>query len=143
MPGANGITARDETRYLYDYAVARLGTRWRRDDPLFDIGWPGTETIQGATCNIVGYSGDKDRSGWTQYLRTGHVAVDEGEQFVSYQMSSFPGDSGAAVYYKPTGRGFFRVIALHVSGVSGNFNFGTALTDEVVQHIQEMRDSLE
>jgi V8-like Glu-specific endopeptidase len=59
-------------------------------------------------------------------------------------MSTYHGDTGAPVFYQPPARHFWRIVAVHVTGVPSTLgtangrNFGAALTEDVIAHIQEM-----
>jgi V8-like Glu-specific endopeptidase len=151
-PPANGIAERDITRYLHDYAVARLG-RAISDPPgdsMFALGWPGAGPVGQAQCTINGYSGDLDPTGCTQYTRTGAVTVNQEEEFVLYRMSTFDGDSGAPVFYQQQGRNFWTIAAVHVTGVldsppgAGNGrNFGPAMNDGIIGEIQQMLNAVD
>ncbi|MCT2583874.1 trypsin-like serine peptidase [Actinophytocola gossypii] len=150
-PGPGGIPSNEITRYLYDYAVARLGTAISDPpgDSQFDTSWPGTNVVDGLQCTILGYSGDLDTTGCTQYTRSGAVRVDDGENFLLYQMSTYHGDSGAPVFYQPPGRHFWRIVGVHVSGVpstpgtTNGRNFAVALTEDVIAHLQQMLNQVD
>lgn len=146
-PGADGITPGRMTRYVSDYAVARLGEEIPTPpgESMMAYGWPGSTVVDGLACTILGYSGDLDTTGNTQYTRTGPVHVDNTEEFVSYRMSTFPGDSGAPVFYQPLGRPYWTIVAVHVSGVQQipgapgtGLNFGPALNTSVLGRLAEM-----
>jgi V8-like Glu-specific endopeptidase len=146
-PRPDGIAPGDITRYLSDYAVARLGEEISTPpgESMMAYGWPGTTVVQGQACTILGYSGDLDPTSCTQYTRTGQVHVDQSEEFVTYQMSTANGDSGAPVFYQPPGRPYWTIVAVHVSGVQPapgvpgtGLNFGPALNPTVLGHLAEM-----
>ncbi|HEY1621507.1 MAG TPA: hypothetical protein VGG25_28035 [Streptosporangiaceae bacterium] len=141
-PPVGGIPRRDITLYLHDYAIARLD-RFVRDDlgeSMFQVAWPGDGQINALACRINGYSGDLDPTGCTQYTRHGGVRLSDSHEFVSYQMSTYHGDSGAPVYYQPLARPFWNVIAVHVTGVpdtgqNDGLNFGPALSGAALDWI--------
>ncbi len=134
-PPAGGIPRRDITLYLHDYAVARLDRFVREDlgESMFQVAWPGDQHVNGLACRINGYSGDLDPTGCTQYTRHGQVQLSNTREFVSYQMSTYSGDSGAPVYHQPAQRPWWNIIAVHVTGVpdtgqNDGLNFGPALS---------------
>jgi V8-like Glu-specific endopeptidase len=146
-PGADGISPGSMTRYLSDYAVARLGAviTTPPGDSMMAYGWPGASVVEGQACTILGYSGDLDPTASTQYTRAGAVHVDQAEEFVTYQMSTYHGDSGAPVFYQPPGRPYWTIVAVHVSGVQPipgapgtGLNFGPALNTSVLGRLAEM-----
>jgi V8-like Glu-specific endopeptidase len=150
-PGPDGIAPGDITRYLSDYAVARLDEEISTPpgESMMAYSWPGTNVVEGQVCTILGYSGDLDPTGSTQYTRTGPVHVDNTEEFVTYQMSTYPGDSGAPVFYQPQGRHYWTIVAVHVSGVpptpgapGTGLNFGPALPPSVLDRRAEMMDDI-
>jgi V8-like Glu-specific endopeptidase len=151
-PPPGGIRASDITKYLYDFAVARLGTAVP-DPPgqsMMAPGWPGTTTVNQTICTINGYSGDLDPSACLQYTRSGAVQVSNGEEFVSYRMSTYHGDSGSPVFYQPAGRPYWTIVAVHVTGVpdsapgaNDGLNFGPALNENMLGEIQSMLDAVD
>jgi V8-like Glu-specific endopeptidase len=148
-PPAGGIPRVEITRYLWDYAVARLDGPLPSalDDPPYTVGADPTSTA-GAAGSIVGYSGDLDPSTCTQYHRNGRLAVDGREEFVTYTMSTYPGDSGAAVAYQPPARPWWVIAAIHVTGVppthpgaADGLNFGPALfNSDEIERLREEAD---
>jgi hypothetical protein len=66
---------------------------------------------------LTGYSGHPDATVNTMYGRTGQISLDQGENFVWYTMSTYPGDSGAPVYYQRPGYPFWTIVGVHVTGV--------------------------
>lgn len=148
-PGADGISLGRMTQYVSDYAVARLGEEITTPpgESMMAYGWPGTTVVEGRACTILGYSGDLDPTASTQYTRAGAVHVDQTEEFVTYQMSTFEGDSGAPVFYQPPDRPYWTIVAVHVSGVrptpgvpGTGLNFGPALNTSVLDRLAEMMD---
>lgn len=147
QPSDNGIPLRDITKYLSDYAVCLLGETITTPPgrSLMNYGWPGATTVEGLACTILGYSGDLDPTGRTQYTRTGPVHVDSTEEYVSYQMSTYNGDSGAPVFYQQQGHTDWTIVAVHVSGVpptpgapGTGLNFGPALNEDVIDNLNAM-----
>jgi V8-like Glu-specific endopeptidase len=142
-PPAWGIAADDITLYLHDYAVARLD-RFVHDnlgESLFQVSWPGDATVNGLGCRINGYSGDLDATGSTQYTRHGNVRLSDTTEYVSYQMSTYNGDSGAGVYYQPPARPFYTIVAIHVTGVpdtghNDGLNFGPSMKGAALDWVQ-------
>lgn len=151
-PPPGGIHANEITNYLYDFAVARLGTAVP-DPPgesMMSQGWPGTTTVNQTICTINGYSGDLDPSARTQYTRSGTVQVSNSEEFVAYRMSTYHGDSGSPVFYQPAGRPYWTIVAVHVTGVQDSapgandgLNFGPALNENVLSAIESMLNAVD
>lgn len=142
IPPIGGIPRQDVTKYLHDYAVGRLD-RYVRDDLGESAFTPnGGLLVNDLGCHINGYSGDLDPSAHTQYTRNGPVRLTDDHDFVTYKMSTYHGDSGAPVYYKANGQPFWRIVAVHVTGVAdvipaNGFNFGPWLVDDRLQWINE------
>jgi len=143
-PPAWGITYDEITEYLSDYAVAVLERDV--DDPpgpsLMGPNWPGDSKVNGLACRINGYSGDKDQTGHTQYTRTGNVKLSDDASFVTYQMSTYEGDSGSGVFYQPLGVAYWTIIAVHVTGVpdtgsNDGLNFGPSMSGAALSWVQE------
>lgn len=144
-PPVDGISPEDITEYLWDYGVVRLADIVPPElrNPMFQVK-DGARSA-GQTGTINGYSGDLDPDAHTQYTRTGTLHVDDTQDFVSYQMSTYHGDSGAAVYWQRPDRHYQSIAAVHVTGVrpSGpgkqdGLNFGPALNPEpILQLVQD------
>ena len=142
-PPAWGITYDDITLYVSDYAVAELD-RDVADPPgasMLAPNWPGDAHVNGLGCRINGYSGDRDATGHTQYTRTGNVRLSDDASLVTYQMSTYEGDSGSGVFYQPAGVQYWTIIAVHVTGVpdTGNqdgLNFGPSMSGDALSWVQ-------
>lgn len=136
-PPVGGIPQADMTKYLHDYAVGRLDRFVDQNlgESAMAASWPGENVVNGLACDINGYSGDLDPTAHTQYTRNGNVQLTPDEDFVIYSMSTYHGDSGAPVYYKPVGQVFWRIIGVHVTGVpaaipANGRNFAPALSGD-------------
>lgn len=151
-PPPGGIPLREITKYLYDFAVCRLagavpdppGTSGFTAPPLD----PGLFPIVGG--RIAGYSGDLDRTGSTMFSRTGQVNLSADEDFVSYRMSTYEGDSGAPVFYQPPGRPYWSIVAVHVTGAGDSapgaqdgLNVGPAINEANHNLIQQMVEAVD
>lgn len=146
-PPVGGVAPDDITEYLWDYGVVRLakcvpdqlvGTEFQVSTSDGCAGQPGA---------IIGYSGDLDPTAHTQYTRTGTLRVDNTDDFVTYQMSTYHGDSGAAVYWQRPGRPYKSIVAVHVTGVppsgpgqNDGLNFGPALDPKAIMHLIDESD---
>lgn len=148
-PPAQGVPQVEITRYLWDYAVARLGGHLPEDLANSPFTIPATpDGVRAASCQIIGYSGDRDTTASTQFERHGQVRVDSKEEFVTYRMSTYQGDSGAVVAYQPPSRPWWTVAGIHVSGTpdsnqgaADGLNFGPAWFDaDVVQGLRDQAD---
>jgi V8-like Glu-specific endopeptidase len=109
---------------------------------MFQVAWPGDQHVNGLACRINGYSGDLDPTGCTQYTRHGPVQLSNTREFVSYQMSTYAGDSGAPVYHQPANRPWWNIIAVHVTGVpdtgqNDGLNFGPALSGAALDWVTQ------
>lgn len=145
-PPDGGVpTGTDPTEYLSDFAVLRLTSPVpdALADSPFSVGpLPATFPVAGAS--VYGYSGDLDPTCATLYGQTGSVAIDTGEDLISYTMSTYGGVSGAPVFYQPPGRPYQVVLGVHVSGFSSpnpalpnpGPNFGPAMNPANVTQIQ-------
>lgn len=149
-PPPGGIQLREITRYLFDFAVCRLNAQVS-DPPgesLFGLTPVDPDNFPIAAGRIAGYSGDLDNAASTMYSRTGVVNLDQNEDYVSYQMSTFHGDSGAPVFYQPPGRNFWYVLGVHVTGVAPSatfdgLNFGPAINEANYHLIQQMIEEVD
>jgi V8-like Glu-specific endopeptidase len=145
-PPPDFINRRDITRYLYDFAVGRLQNPVDGlvGEPLFQ---PGPIQSAGsfpiANGYLTGYSGDIDNTANTMFHRTGQLRLDFAEEFVTYTMSSYHGDSGSPVYYQRPNAPFLTIVAVHVTGVApapgdDGLNFGPALDGGNARRVQDM-----
>lgn len=145
-PPVGGVRQRDITEYLSDYGVARLAKIVPNQLLNTEFVVQTTDGCAGQLGRINGYSGDLDASACTQYTRDGTLLVDQVDEFVTYQMSTFNGDSGAAVYWHRPGTLYESVVAVHVSGVQpsgpGNngLNFGPALSPDEIHRLIDRSD---
>lgn len=146
-PPPDGVQWSEITHYLFDFAVCRLdrdlGASGFRLTPVTQANFP-----IGAG-RIVGYSGDRDRSASTMFDRGGQVNIDDQEDFVSYLMSTFHGDSGAPVFCQPPNQPYWYVLGVHVTGVresrlgaNDGLNFGPAVNQENFDLIRQMVSEL-
>jgi V8-like Glu-specific endopeptidase len=129
-PSAGPAWTHELTRCLHDYAVARLS----RDVPgplagSAPILGPAPDSLPGFGF-IHGYSGDLDPTCTTQYTRAGDLTLNRSRDFVSYQMSASSGDDGAPVFQRDSAG--WRIVAVHVTGVSGVLNFGPVVTEAMI-----------
>jgi len=135
-PSPDGILQDQMGLYLNDFAIGELQTWARPDLDRSSFVVNGLALANGQGCHINGYSGDLDNSSHTQYTRSGPVQLDEGQDFVTYQMSTSRGDSGSPIYYKSAKGPYWNIVGVHVSGVAdvGNpangFNFGPWLVGD-------------
>lgn len=149
-PPPGGIQFAEITHYLFDFAVCRLASPVT-DPPgqsMFTVAPVDPNSFPIAGGRIAGYSGDLDKAGNTMYHRTGTVNLDQDEDYVSYRMSTYDGDSGAPVFYQPPGRPYWQILGVHVAGVAPNatfdgVNFGLAINDANYRLIQQMIDEVD
>lgn len=147
LPPVDGIPRPEITRYLYDYAVIRLARPV--PDPLhrpkFQVESAGPS--DGKPGMIIGYSGDRDDTASTQFYRHGTLHLDQTSDLVSYEMSTYNGDSGSAVFWQRPGRHHLSIVGVHVTGVApthpgakDGLNFGPALDPETIHRLIEVSD---
>jgi glutamyl endopeptidase len=126
-------TVTDHAAFLYDYAVVDLGTTDLKGGPL-SIMILGSDQIQNKPGIITGYpSGKPDGTMWTSQ---GPLKLQAGDEaFIYYQLSTAPGDSGAAIVLQGENNSF-DVCGIHVAGYSaGNTNFGVRITQKVYEQL--------
>lgn len=152
-PPEGGVPPDQVTKYLYDFAVLRLSRP--APDALgpspFALGpLPPAGGFPVAGGRVLGYSGDLDPTGMTQYDRHGAVALSQDEDLVSYTMSTSSGDSGAPVFYQPADRPYQVILGVHVTGFSApppgpnpGPNFGPAMHTENVDVVSGLIDAVD
>lgn len=122
-------------KFQYDFAVGHLETTVPTPPggSLMNLGWTEEEPFTKRECVINGYPGDKKTA--SQWTRSGEAELDPQRNWVTYRMSTFGGDSGAAVYYRSGDE--YRVVAVH-AGYHGQVNLGPALNTTNVDIIRGM-----
>lgn len=105
-----------------------------------ELGWFGLEVREDAeftdlTINISGYPGDKPAG--TQWFHS-NVVTGVDEHFVTYQVDTAGGQSGAPVWVWKPGTGRFGV-GIHTNGSLAG-NSATRITDEVFDNITAWRE---
>ncbi len=129
-PAGDGVI--DYTRFIYDYAVIRLAKPFFKENPLRP--YPATfKELNRKHGLIVGYPGCKP-AGTMWKAEHGIQANPDQEELLFYQISTCPGDSGAAVFCKIDEH--LSIVGVHVAGSeSFQTNFGVRINDEVYRNI--------
>lgn len=130
-PFGNGLV--DYTQYLYDFALVTLGSAVDFDAYPAPA-WVDNGGLRGVACSVTGYPGDKPPG--TMWGASGQVQTEDTEQFLFYRISTYAGESGAAVMgrFDPRVPGI-EIVGVHVAGtvVSGEeTNFAVRLSPEVL-----------
>lgn len=149
IPGRNGRTAPfgaatssvfwsvkgwvDSGDENFDYAAIILPTELGRRTGWFGFGVYDDETLKGGVANLGGYPGDKPAG--TAWWSSHQIASVNGTK-VFYDIDSFGGQSGAAVYRIVAGQ---RIgVAVHAYGGPVT-NSGTRITRPVFQNLKDWK----
>lgn len=122
------------TKYMYDYAVIRLDESLEPDG----ITYPAIQVASNSElgyrkCDIAGYPGDKSEG--TMWNGSGELSVADSQEFLFYQISTYNGQSGAAVrslFPKLVRPEIPRIVGIHVAGSEQlNSNFAVRINENV------------
>lgn len=135
-PPSGGLSMEEVDDYRYDIAIARLNTMSVLNPPGPSPFKLGPIPAGPGQSRQIGYSGDLDPQGATQYDRNGMSAITDG--FLTYTTSSFHGDSGSPVFYPVPSTPSFAIKGVHVSGVQNEYNFAVPLTPSNIDLIGKL-----
>jgi V8-like Glu-specific endopeptidase len=116
----------------YDYGAIILSTNLGNTTGWFGFGVYSDSDLTSSTGNLSGYPGDKP--GGTQWYHARRI-VSVGARKVYYDIDTFGGQSGSAVYRIISGGRY--AVAIHAYGVGGGvtLNSGTRITKPVFDNL--------
>lgn len=138
-PAATSGVVRDYSRYLYDFGVVSLQTGLDPAEGAFPFLYDASdETLVDRTADIAGYPGDKTAG--TMWNAAGPLTPPPAAEFLWYRISTFNGQSGAAVrctFEEDEEGDVPRIVGIHVAGSSElQSNFAVRLTSDVIRTIE-------
>lgn len=94
-------------------------------------------TLKSKGISVVGYPGDKSRQEgyYEQWGETGQILAFEDKNFVHYQITTYSGQGGSAVFYQASDHEYY-VIGIHL-GSNEEYKTGTWINRERFDQIQQ------
>ena len=121
----------DDTKYIYDYGLIRLQRRLAI--PFLDGYAASDRQLPDLKVRIAGYPGDKPPR--TMWQSEGRLQPADSEHLLFYRISTFGGQSGAALMTEVDGG--LRVVGVHIAGSPKlDCNFAVRLNPDVLNEIR-------